>query len=491
MTGLIRKYVTAGLLSSISLSAASLDIGEMSYMVEGQSALSSGQSTPFWLMNNRQGLSSLKKQNGYLRAGFFIAPDTTQRHFKWSAGADLAVPYGYTSHFVIQQLYADLRYRCLGLTIGSKLTGSDITDPMLSSGDLLLSNNARPVPQVRFGLPEYTAIPGTRRWLAVKGHIAFGRFTDDKWQRDFAGPSHHYYNRNTLYHSKSLFFRISNLTDRNWSLEGGLSMAAQFGGESIYPDGTVHPQPHTLKDYMRAIFALAGGSASAQSDQANVYGNHLGEWAFAATYRPTSDWTLKAYYLHFFEDHSMMFFDYPWKDGLLGLEVTFPKNPVISKLVYEYLYTKFQAGSVYWDHNETIDVQISGRDNYYNHGIYNAWQHWGLGLGNPLLISPIYNRDGAITFRANRIIANHFGIEGLPSRWLSYRLLFSYTRSWGTYDKPSPYVMDNLNTLLELKAPVGRIPGFTATLSVAFDRGNLIGHNAGAMITLTKTGLIK
>ncbi len=474
-----------------ALCAWSFDHGQLRYSAEGRASLSSGENTPFWLMNNQYGLSSIKKSNGYLRAGFFADLDTTDRKFKWGAGADIAIPYGYTSHFIIQQLYVDLRYRCLGLMAGSKEFKSGFTDESLSSGDLLHSNNARPIPQIRIGIPEYTAIPGTKNWLAVKGHVAFGRFTDDNWQRDFAGPTNHCYYQNILYHSKSLFFRISNMVDRNWAIEGGLEMAAQFGGERVNPGNDVIKFPHSFKDYLRAIFALAGGSSSPTSDQQNVFGNHLGAWKAAVTYAPVSGWTLKTYYEHFFEDHSMMFFDYPWKDGLLGFQITPPTNPVISNFVYEYLYTKFQSGPVYWDHNSVIDVQISGLDNYYNHGSFGGWQHWGMGIGNPLLTSPIYNKNGEIEFHSNRIIANHFGISGDPCKWLSYRLLFTYTQSWGTYGAPYKNVKSSLNTMLELTAPIGRVSGLQASVAVAVDRGNLIGHSAGAMITIKKTGIIK
>ena len=73
------------------------------WMVEGNAATSS-RHTPFWLMNNRMGLSSLEKNNGYMRAGFFREMQHDRR-FSWGFGADIAVPYNYTSRFVIQQLY--------------------------------------------------------------------------------------------------------------------------------------------------------------------------------------------------------------------------------------------------------------------------------------------------------------------------------------------------------------------------------------------------
>ena len=63
-------------------------------------------------------------------------------------------------------------------------------------------NNTRPVPQVRVGIEEFTNIPFTNAWLKVKGHIAYGRFTDDRWQRDYVAVYKQYV-EDVLYHKKS------------------------------------------------------------------------------------------------------------------------------------------------------------------------------------------------------------------------------------------------------------------------------------------------
>ena len=159
----------------------------LSYQAETGISFSGGEHTPFWLTANKQGLSSIEKNNGYLRAGIFREMEEDKR-FSYAFGADLAVAYNFTSTFIVQQLYADLKYRCLGLSIGSKERYSEFNNPLLSSGGLTFSGNARPIPQVRIGIPEYTVVPGTKGWLAFKGHIAYGIFTDDGWQKVFVAP---------------------------------------------------------------------------------------------------------------------------------------------------------------------------------------------------------------------------------------------------------------------------------------------------------------
>ncbi|MCM1021996.1 MAG: capsule assembly Wzi family protein [Muribaculum sp.] len=481
----IISLVVIGMLSSVATPVAAID--NISYSAETQASFSTGEHTPFWLVNNRQGLSSIEKNSGYVRAGVFRTMDSTNRRFRWAAGVDLAGCWNYSSSFVIQQLYFEARYRSLGLLVGSKETYGVFANPKLSSGDVLFSGNARPIPQIKIGIPDYTYIPWTNDWLAVKLDIAFGMFTDDKWQRHFAENGSKR-TEHALYHSKSLMFRIGR-PEKPWNVEAGLQMAAQFGGRSIV-NGKVTKMPTSFKDILRVVFAQGGGSNTPKGEQTNVYGNHVGTWNLAVNYAPTPDWHLKAYYQHYFEDHSMMFFQFPWRDGLWGAEVSFPKNRFVSALVYEFIYSKFQSGSVYWDKTAQIPHQISGRDNYYNHSIYTGWQHWGMGIGNPLAISPIYNANGEIIFRTNRLIGHHLGFMGQPLSQLGYRVLLSYTRNWGTYGQPLKYVTTNYNALLELTYSPQKIKGFSTTLSLGADAGGMLGRSFGAMLTIKKSGIL-
>lgn len=462
------------------------------YKIEAMTANSSKQ-TPFWMLNNRYGLSSIDRYNGYLRAAAFHDMDTTRR-FSWGAGADLVVPYNFTSHFVIQQLYGELKYRSLTLTIGSKERYMGVVNNELSSGDMVFSNNARPIPQIYFAMPEYQWIPKTNKWLAVKGFLSFGFFTDGRWQKStFNGKSN--WSKNVFYHSKGVFLRGGNSDRFPLTVEGGFEMGTQFGGTSYrYINGKYHiiNMHHGLKELINAILGLSGGDSNDPNqigEISNCYGNHVGEWSLALSWTPKdADWAVKAYFQHYFEDHSQLFFDYLWRDMLLGGEFTLPKNPFVDKVVYEYLHTKDQSGPVYWDHTPDIPIQISGTDDYYNHYIYNGWQHWGMGLGNPLLISPIYSNG--IRFDHNRIIAHHVGISGQPTDQLAYRILLSHTRSWGTYKVATPKVLHNFSSMLEVSYSPRRLSGWSFKAAIAGDHGDIIRNTFGGMVTISKTGLL-
>ena len=208
----------------------------------------------------------------------------------------------------------------------------------------------------------------------------------------------------------------------------------------------------------------------------------------ALAWQPKADWSIRAYYEHFFEDESQMTFEYGWKDGLYGIEVQLPENRFVSNFVYEFLHTKDPTGGVVWNATPEVPEQVSGRDDYYNHYLYNCWQHWGMGIGNPLVISPIFNTNGMLHFLNNRIIGHHFGLEGNPTDELNYRLLLSFTRSWGSYDYQAPDVLNNFNGLLEVTWTPNKFRGWFGKVGVAGDTGKLLGKSFGVLLSIGKTG---
>ncbi len=452
-----------------------------------------GDHNPFWFVSNRFGMSSIDKQNGYLRLSAFKDLDRNKR-FSWGAGVDLGVGYGFSSVFLPQQLYAEVKYRCLDAMIGQKEITDGFLNDRLSSGALTYSNNARPIPQLRVGIFDYANVWGCQDMFAIKGYIAYGLFTEDWWVKRHHGDYN--YSLNALYCSRAIYFRGGNPDKFPLVGELGLEMATQFGGRSYFYDpntGTYREEKHPkyAKAWLKALIPMKGGDDTSVGEQANVEGNMLGNWALSLRWEDPSGWMVKAYYEHFFEDHSMLFFDYPWKDGLYGVEARLPKNPFVSEILYEFLYMKDQAGPVYWDHIPSLDVQISGRDDYYNHYIYNGWEHWGMGIGNPLLISPIYNSDHHLYFYHTRVRAHHLGLTGDPTPQVSWRMLATYNQSWGTYDEPLKKVESDFSLLAEVKWHPRRLKGWEGSISFAFDAGSLLGHSYGAMLTISKTGFFK
>ena len=71
---------------------------DIQYGVEMQGSFSKGK-TPLWLNANKHGLSSLEKNNGYLR-GSLVRPLSADSARRWAVGygVDVAVPVNYTSN---------------------------------------------------------------------------------------------------------------------------------------------------------------------------------------------------------------------------------------------------------------------------------------------------------------------------------------------------------------------------------------------------------
>lgn len=506
-----RKYLLLPMLFTLPLLAQTSEWDKISYAIQTEAVVSTGKHAPFWLVSNRHGLSSLDNNSANLRAGLFRAFDT-KKGFTWAYGIDLAGAYNYSSPFYVQQLYADIKYNCWELSIGSKERWSEGKHHTLSGGGLTFAPNARPIPQVRFGINEYTTVPWWfNGWVQVKGHFSYGRQTDNDFAREWTknGMPYTRYMQDVLFHEKTAFMRIAHPSGDGFGFEGGLEMYTQFGG-LVYRkgiDGTFafeYGLPATYKEYIKAFIPMAGGEDAPDTDRTNINGNVLGSWHLIATY-DTKNWKLRAYYEHFFEDHSQMlgvswvpdrngtvhFLSYhPWQDGLWGLELTLPKGKWITGAVAEFITSRDQSGPILHNSNNIFKEQISGWDFYYNHNHYQAWQHWGMAMCNPHFLSPIYNEDSNLTMPNTRLRSYHIGIEGTPHAAWKYRLLASHTHHWGSVIDPLPNPMSATSIMAECTYIHLQHLGWQISGALAYDYSGLIGNNLGGMLTLRKYGIL-
>lgn len=479
--------------------------------IEAQASFSDGK-TPLWLNANKYGLSSLEESNGYLRASAIheMKPfdSEEEKAFDYAYGLDIAGAYGYTSTVVIQQAYGEVRWLRGKLTVGSKNWGLELKDNKLSSGSQTLGINARPVPQVRVALDEFWPIPGTKGFVNLKGHIAYGKMTDNKWQKDFTSQKTKYV-ENGLYHSKAGYIKFGKeFSDLSFTV--GAEMVTMFGGTSRNIDlGTGELQDFDngsgIKAFWNAFLPTSSEGEVSETTYQNVAGNMLGSWVARLDYS-NDYWSGAIYFDHFYEDFSSMFFlDYDgygvgdeWqvkkdrrffvydlKDMLLGFEWKKKLPSVVDAIVLEYLYSKYQGGPLYHDHTITIADHLGGKDDYYNNYMQPPYQHWGQVLGNPLYLSPIYNEDGILEVKNNRLFALHLGIGGHISDELSYRVLTSFQDALGRYDKPYHGYKKNLNFMAEATYKLPKHWQVTAALGL--DRGNVHGNNTGAQLTVRKT----
>lgn len=479
---------------------------DVEYKISAEGAMGSGDIAPFWFTNNRYGMGTLDNTSGIVR-GSIIRNAEADSLRRWHVGYGLDVAGVFSENetrFALQQAFVDIQWEAIRISLGQKERMPELKNRALSTGGLTLGSSARPIPQARFELPEFWNIPGTRGWLAIKGHLAYGWYTDHKWQENNNDGTLNKYTSGSLYHSKAGFMRIGNKDKFPLTLIGGLEMASQFGGKAYNitkREGGYFDEPQSLPHGPKAYFdaLILGGSDVNDGDEyANVAGNHLGSWHLRLDYHGKG-WKVGAYAEHQFEDHSQMFMQYAWKDMLYGLEVNLPKNPFVSNVVMEHLRTTHQSGPIYHDHTEAIPDQISARDNYYNNHVYGAWQNYGFVMGNPLLISPLYNNrgispgvdsHGKLHVMHNRVTACHVGISGQPHADVTYRVLYTHEKSLGSYANPAVNPLKGNYILAECSYRPHKLKYLGFKVSYGHNDGDLLGKTNAGMLTLDFSGWI-
>lgn len=427
-----------------------------------------GENTPLWQTSNQHGLSSIDN-NTYLRSGAFYKD--TIRSWKLEAGIELAVAAGFTSTFIIQQAYADVRYKWIGLWAGSRELDSPLLNPQLSSGGLTWSGNSRPIPQITIGILDYIHLsPGVQ----VKAQFSYGWFSDGKYQKKHVGEKYSYVEK-VKFHHKSFYFRFGK-PNKHWLFDIGMRMDDQFGGYATrgIAEGDLG---NGWNDYLNALIPKSGGEGK------YFEGNYVGSEHLKLTYK-NKEYQLSAYLENYFDDFSGMG-KLNGMDGLWGIEYKANKHQSINNIVLEYYQSTNQSGPL---HGLDFSVvgKTGGADNYYNHAVYPGWSHWGMSMGNPFVASPIYNKNGDLTFSYTRVKAIHLGWSGDINKEWTYRAKLSFNRTWGTPFKPTSEILENFSTFAEFKYVPCKLQGWSFTASGAFDIGGIYGDNLGIQLKAHK-----
>lgn len=480
--------------------------------------------TPFGIVGNRYGKTPLNASHGYMEASghhrrWFAGG------FRWDANVHLVASTSRYRKIYVQEAYADVSFKDrFHLSIGSREGTSDmplsvdkvsdrhmgrplereaynqsLSDPRLSSGDLALSSNARPIPEINFYVPRFLTIPLSKGWLQAKGNFAVGRSFDTGYLASSIKTSH--YIKNVLWHHKSFYLQIKD-TRRHFPVSWiiGVRHFAQWGGVSTNPK--LGEQPRSFADFMRIVAGKSGDDNASLSDQINVLGNHYGTYDLRWGYE-TDKASVYAYYQHFFDDRSGIEWDNKW-DGLKGLEVSLPAYPWMSKIVVEYLSTMNQSGPFHFidfDHAKYPGYG-GGADNYYNNGEYTTGaSYFNRSLGSPLLISPEYNEDGSAGFKQNRIRAWHLGVEGRIVDRLYYTLKASSVVAFGTPYAPTLRRLDLFTLLADFRyfyfssnrsdERTWKVPDWEFGLVAGWDSGSLLGNHIGVSVSIAKRGLFR
>ncbi|MDR1369921.1 MAG: capsule assembly Wzi family protein [Dysgonamonadaceae bacterium] len=458
----------------------------LTYRMDVFASVATKDITPFWIVNNTYGTVPLHSNNVYGRGNIYWS-HYFNKDFNIRSEIDLERASHHSSSFFIQQLYTSLSYKSLSLTIGAKEYYNSILYKNLSLGDFTYSPNARPIPEINLDVPEFVTVPYTKGILQAKGNFAVGKSTDSRYIERTVQHGKDYA-KDILWHHKSLAIRLYDPKQHfPLSLIFGVVHAAQWGGWTSKDD--LGKLPHSFHDFFRIITGKGGGDDASLGEQINVLGNHQGTYNLKFGYT-NRDFDIAVYKQHYFDDPSGM--EYAnWRDGIWGAECALNNLTYLKKIVVEYFNTTNQSGTMHFLNHDRPNTRGGGNDDYYNHTNYiNGWSHWGRALGNPLITSPEYNKDGELFFKNNRVKAIHLGFEGDISTALSYRFLITGMYSWGRMSYPFLERKDNLSSLLECSYIHPRLKDWKFSIQSAFDTGDLYDNNFGCSFKISKSGRI-
>ena len=469
------KYIVILLVCSVSASAwdwwplpmANPDTCRDTLLYVGEVSVlsSSGSQAPSLLWHNQYSNIASLPHSGNLSIGVIKRATRPNRWFDYDFGVVLTGRVSGTQRNIpepqikgtgyFRELYAHVRLYIVDITAGIQPQYWGAGDAELSSGSLLFSSNAHPIPQIRIGFDRWTPIPGLFGYAEVKGGLTHG------WLNDHSETV-----KGTLLHHKFIGGRLGGKLPVNLSYE--FHHVAQWGGIStIYGD-----LGNDFAAWKNAFLVKSGGTMA--NDQINAQGNHIGFQQLALDVKGEG-WKVSAYWQIINEDGPIRFIGFGMnnKDGLWGISATQSRWPYIEGVTYEFLNTTDQSGPFH----DKDGCVYGGADGYYGNSIYRqGWSYFGNIIGSPLL-----------SLTNNRVMAHHAGVRG-DIYGYKYRVMVNHAENYGRYSAPNR--SSNTAVLLEVKKLVPQAWGMEFGVALSGDFGTQYGNAFGAMVTIRKQGII-
>ncbi|QZT37243.1 capsule assembly Wzi family protein [Halosquirtibacter xylanolyticus] len=421
------------------------------------------EQTPFFIYSGQEG--QVLQTDQFFTPYLFmdVGYNTISKRKRWTFTSKVS---GYVTSqpdqnmLVLNQYYAAATYLGFRLSLGAESTSPRYGGLSLTNGDMLMSNNARPYPKVVFSTDGYIALPFgvLSKWIEWYAEYGEGVLNDDR-----------YVDRPHLHQKK---FHLKLMLPHGFSVTAGLDDYVMWGGSSP----KYGELDESWQGYWDAIMGNAASSDGLIGDQMNVAGNHVGQHVFRVGYE-VKDFELEGYYLHLFEDGSGKdFMNFP--DGTWGVCWHKKKRSWLETAVVEWTITKDQSGT------EHIAGQPSGKDNYFNHGVYaSGWTYYGRTIGTPLMV-PRKNDQG---FASTRMEGLYVGLGGtVQDRW-RWELRSAYWKHYRWYYKDDPKSYGSNKGYPKEQWSLGARVLYRLSdrwgcrVDMAMDRGDVVGDNIGVM----------
>lgn len=369
---------------------------------------------PFWLWANQLGQyerNSSCIQNLGLNA--LYQQKSSESDFTIEAGLDLDLLLADNNDIHFTQLFAGFSWKFLQLQIGAFADEECYAGLSISNGNLAAARNARPHPRLRAGFNRF--VPLIAKWLYIKGFYEEGLLNDRRTVD------------NTHLHRKALYLRFG--SSKTIEITGGLEHFVMWGG--THP---VYGELQGWDSYIDYISGKAGDENSLMTDQLNVLGNGYGVYQLQLKKNWDKIYT-SLYVSHPYDDRSGLRLT-NHLDNLWGIHLAFQKkNTLISNLVMEFFNTKNQSGRIHLVEGADGKIHGRGRDDYFNHGVYQSGATYhGMSMVSPLF-APITLAEGISKgFESTRYTGFNLGANGSLSQTVEWKSLICYTNNLGKHD---------------------------------------------------------
>lgn len=450
----------------------------------------SAAAQPFWLQTNQFGTAPRSTPAATLRAGIwkeYTGADTLtkrRRRFGWGWGLNPVVNAGRQTSVLLPEAYVKVKFGLIELMAGRRRQLTGLGDSTLSSGFMVGSDNALPIPKVQLTTRGYVPFGFLKGWVAVSAGYAHGWFNVPYIQQSYL-------------HQKYLYWRFGKPTGRV-RVHAGLNHQVQWGGRADYllnsPVAVNGKLPSAFKYYDDIVLAVNPGEWSNEDftsfDGAYRIGNHIGSIDGAVEVRSGGgNWLL--YHQHLYEDVSgLLFLNFP--DGLTGLSWSRPAGQAtgsawqFQRVVVEYVATLSQTGPTF----DLLGSRYQGDDNYFNHGQYReGWSYVGRSLGTPF-VAPTYelrpDAQRGLFFPNNRVQAWYVGATGRLFNRLTWATRLAYSRNYGTFSQPYSLPLGQFSSLLSAQLPLRRWLATQLVTALALDQGQLRPNTFGGYVGLRK-----
>lgn len=480
----------------------------MRYEIEAKAAGTTDDIVPFWMRSNQHGSIPENGVSGSFLGRVYKDYDhTNESLFDWGIGFEGRANTGKTSKLLLIEGYVKAKASIFELKAGRTKDVMGLNgDSLLTSGNFSVSGNALGIPKIEISIPDYYSIPIWNNLFSIKGTFSHGWLGEQRI-REIIGsdkgtgrPFYSYSDKaNTFLHQKSLYARLGKAS---WKakLAGGFNHQVFWGNERDILGRNF--ELSNSKTFLYVITGKAYGNSKGDISRSKI-GNHIGSIDISLDYQFKS-FNLKAYRQNLYETGALAKLANV-KDGLSG--ITLENKDIIrsssslhwNKILFEYLYTKHQAGV------KGSKSTNSGDEDYYNNYIYEkGWSYNNLSLGSPFLTTRKDIREGTINdpidfFVNNRLSLFHIGLDFSVLKW-NYILKSSHSKNFGTFATSeegrttgtivSPPRYGIFKTVSQFSGSIQAfrdLPKNTKLgITAAMDRGKLLENTVGFELSLTR-----